>query len=244
MYQVVDQTGAVHGPVPIETLRQWAAERRLSPEMTVIEVATNQQGPAGQMLASYGIFVSAPPGQGMAAGFSAGYQQAQQAFPQAQEQFGFQGSDESGKVPRVFPRFAAFLVDFIIATGVMASVNVWVSVILWGWDTTWAANLGYAVPGLGAIVFLTRDALFPGQSIGKRIAKIKVISPNGSNANIVQSILRNLPAALLIFLPIPYVGKFVLGFVLIAFTLVEVFMVLTTGKRLCDLIARTLVVNE
>ena len=56
MFQVVDRTGQVHGPVPVDTLRNWASEGRLTPDMTVINPATGQQGPAGQLLAETNVF--------------------------------------------------------------------------------------------------------------------------------------------------------------------------------------------
>lgn len=244
MYQVVDRSGAVHGPVPIDTLRQWVAEGRLFADMTVIEVATSQQGPAGQLLAQYGLFVSAPASQGFAGNVAQSYQQAQQAFPQAEQQYGFQGSDEAGKVPRIGPRAAAFLVDFLLSVSIIYAIDGWSSLLLRDFEHGWIAYMGYGLPFLVAVYYLFRDAAFPGQSIGKRIAKIRVINVQQGPANILQSVLRNIVAAPLILMPIPYVGKFVImPLVSLAF-LIETFMVLTTGKRLCDAMARTLVVNE
>lgn len=105
-------------------------------------------------------------------------------------------------------RFLAFLIDAVLC-GVMAFIP-WI-----GW--------------LFAIVYiLVRDALFDGQSVGKRILKLKVVqTEEGRNVNYMDSALRNLPLA------IPFFN--------LVFIIVEAVFVLRDedGIRLGDKLAKT-----
>jgi len=259
MYQVVDRTGQTHGPVPVETLRNWASEGRLTPDMTVINTTNGQQGPAGTLLAGTNVFSNAPaaPQQAYAqpsAPQQQGFAQPQQntfqqqvpqgTFAQPAQQFGFQGSDSANSIPKIGTRATAFLIDFLLGVGVMGAIGSWSDLLLWSYAHGWTGYLGYSVPFFVALYYLFRDAFFPGQSIGKRIARIKVINVYGQNCSMLQSVLRNISMAPLILLPIPYVGPYVIMPIVLIFGLVELFMVLTTGKRIMDGAAKTLVVNE
>lgn len=274
MFQVVDRTGAVHGPVSVDVLRNWASEGRLTPDMTVIDTATGQQGPAGQLLANTQVFSNMPAPAPAAApvqpvqpqpmqpqpqqqfaqpqqqqGFVAG-QIPQGNFAQPQQQYGFQGSFAAGQIPKLGPRSAGFLVDFIFGAAIFGMFDSWFHVLAWDllqrYPTTfgWVNYFDYISPTLGALFFLTRDAFFPGQSIGKRIARTKVIGPSGQPCTLVQSIVRNLGFAPLILIPIPYVGGFVIFPIVVLFLIGDTVSVMTTGKRLLDGVAKTLVVNE
>jgi uncharacterized RDD family membrane protein YckC len=284
MFQVVDRTGQVHGPVPVETLRNWASEGRLTPDMTVINPATGQQGPAGQMLAGTLVFpaqAGGPPGpaaQGPApqAPYQApaqpqqpqpvaqpqpvqqAYQNAQNFvqgqipqgnFQQPAAQYGFQGSEAAGAIPKIGPRATAFLVDFLLGMGISGVFTSFLSLLLWdyaarGFNLGWTGYLSYISAPLVALFFLCKDSFLSGQSVGKRIARIKVIGPTGQPCTLMQSAMRNIWALPMVLLPIPYVGGFVVMPIVVIFLLVETFMVLTTGKHVMDGPARTLVVNE
>lgn len=261
MFQVVDRTGQVHGPVSADVLRNWASEGRLTPDMTVINTTTGQQGPAGQLLAGANVFAAptaqpyAPqpatpysPPQSGAQGFVQS-QIPQGSFAQPQQQYGFQGSEASGSIPKIGPRATAFLVDFLLGLGVGGSTIAFLSLVLADYaarsfNLGWTGYFNYISGPLVAFFFLFRDSFLTGQSVGKRIARIKVINAQGMPCNMFQSALRNLWAVPIFFLPIPYVGGFVMMPIFVLFFLVEIFMVLTTGKHVMDAVAKTLVVNE
>lgn len=57
MYYVVGEGGAKYGPADLDTLKQWAAENRLTPSMTLEDAATGVQMPASQVP---GLFPSVP----------------------------------------------------------------------------------------------------------------------------------------------------------------------------------------
>ena len=56
MYQIISMDGQVYGPVDVPTLKEWAANRRLTPQMTAIDPITGVQLPAGQMFADLDVF--------------------------------------------------------------------------------------------------------------------------------------------------------------------------------------------
>ncbi len=258
MFQVVDRTGQVHGPVPVETLRNWASEGRLTPDMTVINTANGQQGPAGQLLGGTNVFSNQPaaapqtfaqpaaPQQGFAQpqqGFAA--QVPQGNFAQPAQQYGFQGSDTANSIPKIGTRATAFLIDFLLAGGIMGVLDGWSNMLLSRYEHSWISYGDfYVMPWFIAAYFLFRDNFFPGQSVGKRVARIKTINAFGQPISLVQSIVRNIFIAPIVLIWIPYVGPYVIMPIVILAALVDLFMVLTTGKRLMDGVGKTLVVNE
>ncbi len=99
----------------------------------------------------------------------------------------------------------------------------------------------------GFLYLLVADALFNGQSVGKRIAGIKVVHVSTrTSANVVQSVIRNSPFALaFVFYAVPLVGWFLLlvvGLPLLAF---EGYMVYSDhlGIRIGDVFADTQVID-
>jgi len=107
-------------------------------------------------------------------------------------------------------RFLAFLIDAILCI-LMALIPKWIGLI----------------PLI--VYILVRDGLFKGQSIGKKLLKLRVVQiEEGRPANFLDSSLRNLPLA------IPFLGWFIL-------TIVEAIFVLTDedGIRLGDKLAKT-----
>jgi uncharacterized RDD family membrane protein YckC len=234
MFQVIDRAGQTHGPVSIDVLRQWVAENRLTPDMTLVDPATGQSGPAGTTFAHLGLFPPAP------AGGPAPVAQ----FPGANPQFGFQGSEESGKMPKFGLRFVGFFIDLVIGTGTIGLFETWKAFLFSAFNVSWMNYANYALGTLAALFFITRDSWFKGQSIGKRIAKSKVVDSMGQKATMLQSAMRNAPFAFLIFVTIPYVGPYFAVWVFLIAMVADLFLVLTTGKRLGDSLARTSVVNE
>ncbi len=111
-------------------------------------------------------------------------------------------------------RFLAFFIDLVICVAIFMVLDL--------------------VSGpLGAICatayVLVRDGLFNGQSVGKKILKLRVVQvEEGRNANYLDSVVRNLTLA------IPFVGWFILSIVEGVFVLSD-----EDGIRLGDKLART-----
>jgi len=117
-------------------------------------------------------------------------------------------------------RFLALLID-----GIIASIPMYIMAFIAG--ATGIAVLAYLGYALYLIVFLLRDALFGGQSIGKKVMKYRAVKEDGSslNGDFGASAIRN------ISIMIPIVG------------LVDMIFVLTDKPRLGDGWAKTKVVN-
>jgi len=106
---------------------------------------------------------------------------------------------------------------------------------------------------VAAITYIViSDGLKGGQSIGKRIIGLRVISMSGANlpCDFKQSIMRNGVFGILIILyfiigPIPYIGKLMVALAWIAAIGAEIMMVYSdpAGARFCDRFAGTLVVS-
>jgi uncharacterized RDD family membrane protein YckC len=253
MYQVIDQTGQAFGPVALETLRQWAAENRLTPEMTLVDHATGQQGNAGEMLATLGVFGAhapgpiAPPAPTATPGAYTRPVEQPQPINVQPVSYAYQGSSESGAPPMLQTRAVAFFIDFLLGMALYSVSTFLPALLLVRFDTSaWGIwnYIGYVWIPILMIYFLVRDCLFPAQSIGKRIARLKVVSTTGAQVGAVQSVTRNIAALPLFLLPIPYIGPYVALPILILLFIGECFMVMTQGRRFGDTLAHTVVVNE
>jgi len=257
MYQIIDKAGQTFGPAPIDTLKQWAIERRLTPDMTVVDQSTGQRGLASELLLGMGVFLDPiPPGAdpNPAPAVTPPHvepivQDPDQA-PPAQSipavSYVHKGSSKPGHPPTLQARGVAFFIDAIFGLMVYMGLTalIW-NIFFVSYETiTWGARLKFdyfAIPVTMAF-FLLRDAFFPGQSIGKKIANLKIVTTNGKPLTPMHSVLRNIVAVPMLFLPvagITYVAQalLVLGF------FGECFMVLTMGKRFGDGLALTVVVN-
>lgn len=106
---------------------------------------------------------------------------------------------------------------------------------------------------VAAITYIViSDGLKGGQSIGKRIIGLRVISISGASlpCDFKQSIMRNGIFGLLILLyfvigPIPYIGKLIVALAWVAVVGAEIMMIYSdpAGARFCDRFAGTLVVS-
>ena len=98
----------------------------------------------------------------------------------------------------------------------------------------------------GFLYVVTADGFMGGRSLGKRITGIRVVHESrGGAAGFRESILRNLPAALVLFfaaIPIFWILFFTLGLIVLA---LETFMMVRDrrGQRVGDILARTVVVT-
>ena len=125
-------------------------------------------------------------------------------------------------------RFLGLFLDGLIALplGIMAGIPV----------------VGLAGAPMLCCYFLSRDAFFAGQSIGKRTAKTRVICLDGSKIGFGQSVLRNITYLPYLALMIP-----VVGYILFAITgglagLADIVCVVATKRRIGDHLAKTMVV--
>lgn len=111
--------------------------------------------------------------------------------------------------------------------------------------------LAFVVPpigaGLGLLYLLVADALWPGQSIGKRLFRVSVARlPSGRVGHLGHSILRNLPVAVAMLLLVLPVVSYVL-FPLMGIPLLmwegRLSRLGAHGQRLGDFLSDTFVVD-
>jgi uncharacterized RDD family membrane protein YckC len=97
-------------------------------------------------------------------------------------------------------------------------------------------------PILTVSYILLRD--FQGASLGKHLLGMRVIGKDGREATTGARILRNLPLAIpAMFTIIPILGYILGGLVGFVVVLTEVITILSTGERVGDKIAKTMVVK-
>ena len=97
-------------------------------------------------------------------------------------------------------------------------------------------------PLLG-LYWISRDSFFGGQSLGKKVVGLKVVRLDGKPFDWGTSVRRNIVFIPLLSVAIPGAG-FILGPGLLGIiNIVEIFLVLTTQRRIGDNIAQTVVVR-
>jgi uncharacterized RDD family membrane protein YckC len=127
------------------------------------------------------------------------------------------------------PRFGALLIDMLCAIPLtVLAIIPFIGII--------------GAPALCAY-WISRDAFFGGQSIGKKALGLKVIKPDGSPFTWADSVKRNVIYLALLVLMIPVYGLFFNGFLSGPLGIVELIMVLTGGQRLGDRMGNTYVVR-
>jgi uncharacterized RDD family membrane protein YckC len=111
-------------------------------------------------------------------------------------------------------------------------------------DTVFPKVLGTLI---GLLYFLLKDSFFSGQSLGKKVMHLKVVSSEDltKSCTFKQSVLRNSLFSFLFFTLIPFWGwilVFLLGFPI---CLIELYLMRTrpNGIRIGDLFAETIVVD-
>ena len=99
----------------------------------------------------------------------------------------------------------------------------------------------------GLLYLLVADSLWQGQSVGKKIAGLKVVHvPTRSPAELKQSMIRNAPFAFIfLFQAVPLLGWLLLLIVGLPLVLLEAYLVYTDslGIRLGDIFADTQVID-
>jgi uncharacterized RDD family membrane protein YckC len=127
------------------------------------------------------------------------------------------------------PRIGALLIDALCAVPL-----VWMAVIPF---------IGIIGAPLLCAYWVSRDAFFGGQSIGKKALGLKVIKPDGSPFVWADSIKRNVIYFGYLVLMIPWLGLFLNLFINVPLGIVELVMVLTGGQRIGDRQGGTFVVR-
>ena len=124
-------------------------------------------------------------------------------------------------------RFCAYLIDGLVAIPlhILASIPF--------------AGLLFAP--LVSLYWLSRDAFFGGQSVGKKAMGIRVIRNDGQPFTWGTSVLRNFTAFILFFQLIPLFG-FLAVLIMIPVSLLDILIILCTQRRIGDSLANTRVV--
>lgn len=106
------------------------------------------------------------------------------------------------------------------------------------------------IPVIGAIIstvyLLIKDGLFEGQSVGKKLMKLQVVSLEGNKADFAVSAKRNVIFAIPSFIMIiPVLGWIVAPILALVILIIEVVKVLNEpkGRRLGDTWAGSQVIN-
>ncbi len=126
----------------------------------------------------------------------------------------------------VMTRFLAALIDGLLSSAVSA-----------------------LIPVIGALIstayLLIKDGLFEGQSLGKKLMKLRVVTMDGNKADFATSAKRNLIFAIpAIFMIIPIIGWVIAPILSLIVLIIEVVKVLNEpkGRRLGDTWADTQVI--
>jgi uncharacterized RDD family membrane protein YckC len=97
-------------------------------------------------------------------------------------------------------------------------------------------------PLLG-LYWVSRDAFFGGQSIGKKAMGLKVVRLDGKPVDWGTSVQRNIVFLPLLLTAIPGIGLVLGPTILVLINVIEILLVLTTQRRIGDNIAKTVVVK-
>lgn len=110
---------------------------------------------------------------------------------------------------------------------------------------------GFVGPLAGTAYMLISDGINGGQSLGKKIAGLKVVTADGAPCDFKKSIIRNSPFAVFIIFSylvgwIPYLGVLLKAAAFLAVFGIEIALVFTDerGARFGDRIAETMVVPK
>lgn len=206
-------------------VKVWANTDRLMPDMMAIDVITGVQLPAGQMFSNLDVFPKFEPpvvrkGQGQ---------------HQIQSYVHEGAANVTASAPRVAPaslgpRFLATLFDCVLAIPlvVMSALPV----------------IGILGAPLLCLYWLSRDSLFKGQSLGKRLMHIRVVREDNQPFLWSNSATRNIIYLCVLLMALPVIGDVIEIYAIGPLTVLEIILVLTTRKRLGDHIGRTAVMAD
>lgn len=131
-------------------------------------------------------------------------------------------------------RMLATAIDLLIGTLILATISVLLALVTDSAGSTaetqgFAVGIGTIVAGLAYLGWLIRSMARDGQTFGKRIADVRVVTERGEPVDGAQAAIRY------ILLPVD-IGVFLVGLWMIVFK--------RRKQRLGDLAAKTLVVRE
>jgi uncharacterized RDD family membrane protein YckC len=219
MYQVIGKDGQVYGPVDVQTLKEWAGDRRLEPQTMMIDPITSQSLPASQMLADLGVFpLAAPPVYGAEPAIHAVTTERAASAPAV-------ALVEASLVSR----FIACFIDSLCGLPLAALAAI--------------PFVGLLFAPLHVLYWLGRDSFFGGQSIGKRVMGIRAVGPDGGPLSFGGSATRNISMCAGLAFMIPVIGIAIGGALVSLVSVAEIILVLTTRKRIGDHLGRSRVVQ-
>ena len=103
--------------------------------------------------------------------------------------------------------------------------------------------LGLLCAPLLALYWLSRDAFFGGQSLGKKAVGLKVVRLDGEPFNWGTSVQRNIVYLPLVLEAIPFGGVVIGAGLLGLINIIEIVLIVATQRRIGDNIAKTVVVR-
>jgi uncharacterized RDD family membrane protein YckC len=253
VYQILGADGVPGEAVDLAVLKEMAADGRLEPSTVVLDPVSGRSMPAGEMFVGDELFPVADPAAEPSAPVAAAQEpvagvappppapiatvpdvsQTPAAPPVTATPFSLPISTypsvAADLVPDLGARFIGLLIDSLIGFPLLA-----LSII---------PLVGIVMAPITVAYWLSRDAFFGGQSVGKRVGKTRVVRLDGSPFTWQHSALRNITYLPILALVIPVFGV-VLGYGLLGpCTLADVICVLITQRRIGDFLANTQVVR-
>jgi len=120
----------------------------------------------------------------------------------------------------LLPRWGGIIIDQLIAIPLIIMAVI--------------PFIGIIGAPLLVLYWISRDALMGGQSVGKRVAGLKVIKADGSPFTWSDSVKRNIVYFGFLLLMIPFYGWFFSGLINGPLGLVELIMIISGGRRIGD----------
>lgn len=229
MYNVIDPAGQTYGPVSRPDLDKWHAEGRVAMNSTIVEIATGTAIPAAQFFGAPAAAAPAPaaaPAAAPPAAPAPGYYAAPPS-----SYFAYQPLTNGMAEADLGTRLVGGIIDAIIIMPLY-----WILAFL-----PWFVMLIYFP--VAAIYWTTRDMFMgPGQSIGKKVMKMRVIREDGQPFTLMDSIMRNITSAFYVLGVVPVLGWIVMMVLAPVVGIIELVMVIMTKQRIGDKIQHTRVV--
>lgn len=258
MYQVIGMDGSTGEAVDLPTLKEMAGDGRLEPSTMVFDPISGQTLPAADMFVGENLFGGAveptsEPAPISSASLYTPVTVAQEpplstspvaVVPEAsqtpappppivavsinlpQSAYPTVAVDS---VPDLGQRFVGILIDGLIAMPLHALAIIPV--------------VGIFMAPILVAYWLSRDAFFGGQSIGKRVAKTRVVRIDGMPFTWATSALRNITFVPLLGLMIPIFGIPLAHALFSPCQIADLICVLVSQRRIGDYLAQTQVVR-
>jgi uncharacterized RDD family membrane protein YckC len=268
MYQILGADGAAGDPVDLTVLKEMAADGRLGPATMVLDPVSGRSGPASEMFVGDELFpiqdpasapsyaaseavapavetspapayspvepvaTAAPPAP-TSAGVVPDVSQTPAPPSQTTQTFSVTlptyPTLATEGIPDLGARFVGLLIDALIA----APLHL----------LSFIPVVGIVMAPITVAYWLSRDAFFGGQSIGKRVAKTRVVRLDGQPFTWAQSALRSIVYVPILALVIPFFGIVISNALLFPCLLADLVCVLITQRRIGDFLANTQVVR-